>query len=162
MQKIAPHPIVSLVLWAVWLALNSTLAPAHLLLGAVLAVALPRVLRGWINEPRAAPRRPGTLIRLAGVVVRDIVVSNVEVARRVLGPEAAIRPAFVQVPLALTDPRAIGALAAIITLTPGTLTADVAADQSHLLVHALHVEDAAALVATIKERYERPLLEIFG
>lgn len=162
MRRIVPHPIVSLLLWAVWLALNSTLAPAHLLLGTLLAVALPLLLRGWINEPRAAQRRPGTLIRLAGVVLRDIVVSNIEVARRVVGPEAAIRPAFVQVPLALADPRGISALAAIITLTPGTLTADVAADQSYLTVHALHVEDAAALVATIKDRYERPLLEIFG
>jgi multicomponent K+:H+ antiporter subunit E len=47
-------------------------------------------------------------------------------------------------------------------MTPGTLTCDVAADRSHLLVHALHLTDAAALVADIKARYEAPLLEIFG
>ena len=47
-------------------------------------------------------------------------------------------------------------------MTPGTLTCAVTADRSHLLVHALHVTDAAALVADIKARYEAPLKEIFG
>ena len=50
-------------------------------------------------------------------------------------------------PLELTDPHAIAALGGIITMTPGTLTCDVAPDRSHLLVHALHVTDEAALVA---------------
>jgi multicomponent K+:H+ antiporter subunit E len=80
----------------------------------------------------------------------------------VLGPESAIHPGFVEVPLDLASTHGIAVLAAIVTMTPGTLTCDVAADRSHLLVHALHLTDAAALVADIKARYEAPLVEIFG
>jgi multicomponent K+:H+ antiporter subunit E len=56
------------------------------------------------------------------------------------------------------------ALAGIVTLTPGTLSSEITADRRHLLVHALHCPDGAAeaaLVASIRERYEAPLKEIF-
>jgi len=46
-------------------------------------------------------------------------------------------------------------------MTPGTLSAELSSDGSHLLVHAFNVEDEAALIAQIKERYEAPLKEIF-
>ncbi len=162
MRSPLPHPWFSAVLWLVWLALHNTVAPGQVVLGGVLAVAIP-----WATT-RVAPgrwpslHRPGVAARLALIVLADIVASSIEVARRVLGPEAAIRPGFIEVPLVLTDDWAITLLAGIITMTPGTLTADVAPDRSHLLVHALHIDDAAALVASIKSRYEAPLQEIFG
>jgi multicomponent K+:H+ antiporter subunit E len=162
MRRLLPHPLLSLVLWLSWLALNNTVAAAHIALGALLALALP--LTGLHLTDGTWPRlhRPGIAIRLALRVLRDIVVSNVEVTRRVLGPEAAIQPGFLRVPLDLTDDWAITTLAGIITMTPGTLTADVAEDRSYLLVHAFHVDDAEAIIASIKTRYEAPLKEIYG
>jgi len=109
----------------------------------------------------AAAKLPRAVL-LALIVAYDIVKSNLEVARRILGPESALRPGFVRVPVALTDPYAITVLAGIITMTPGTLTCAVAPDGRSLLVHALHLEDAEALVAEIKSRYESPLMEIFA
>lgn len=162
MRHLLPHPWLSLVLWIVWLALNNSVAPAHIVLGAVLALLIPRAATHLADGEWPTLHRPGTALRLALIVLRDIVVSNIEVARRVLGPAAAIRSGFVKVPLDLTNDWAITTLAGIITMTPGTLTADVAADRSHLLVHALHIDDADALVASIKSRYETPLKEIFG
>jgi len=162
LRRLLPHPLLSLALWATWLALNNTLAPAHVLLGALLAWVLP--LTGLHLTDGTWPRlhRPLVALRLTVRVLLDIVVSNVEVARRVLGPDAAIHPGFVKVPLDLTDDWAITMLAGIITMTPGTLTADVALDRSYLLVHAFHIEDADAIVASIKARYEAPLKEIYG
>ncbi len=162
MRRLLPHPLLSLVLWTSWLALNSTMAPAHVLLGALLAWVLP--LTGLHLTDGTWPRlhRPLVAVRLALRVLRDILVSNVEVARRVLGPESAIHPGFLRVPLDLTDDWAITTLAGIITMTPGTLTADVAPDRSYLLVHAFHIEDAAIIIKDIKVRYEAPLKEIYG
>ena len=162
MRRLLPHPLLSLVLWLAWLALNNTVAPAHVLLGALLACVLP--LTGLHLADGTWPRlhRPGVALMLALRVLRDVVVSNVEVTRRVLGPESAIRPGFLRVPLDLTDDWAITTLAGIITMTPGTLTADVAEDRSYLLVHAFHVDDAEAIIASIKTRYEKPLKEIYG
>jgi len=158
--RLLPAPLLSLVLWASWLMLNESASVGHVLLGAALAIAIP-----WFTE-RFRPDRPrlrglGTVVRLAAVVLFDIVKSNVVVARQVLGPESRLRPAFVWVPLDIRDPHGIVALAGIITLTPGTLSSELSDDRRHLLVHAFNVDDPEALVAEIKQRYEAPLREIF-
>ena len=159
-SRLLPAPGLSVVLWVSWLMLNESVSAGHLLLGAALALVVP-----WFTE-RYRPDKPAlrgalTACRLALVVLADIVKSNLIVARQVLGPESRVRPAFVWVPLDIRDPHGIVALAAIITLTPGTLSSDLSEDRRHLLVHALHVDDAEMLVADIKQRYESPLREIF-
>jgi multicomponent K+:H+ antiporter subunit E len=159
-KRLVPAPLLSATLFVVWLLLANTLDPAHVVLGALLAVVVP-----WFTErlrpERPRVRRPLVIARLGLTVLWDIVLSNIEVARRILGPEDAIRPAFVWVPLDLSDPHAIVSLAGIITMTPGTLSAELSADRRHLLVHAFNVDDEPALIAQIKARYEAPLKEIF-
>jgi multicomponent K+:H+ antiporter subunit E len=154
-----PAPLLSAVLLTVWLLLANTLDPAHVVLGALLALAVPLCVDRGAEQARL--RKPLVIARLALIVLWDIVRSNIDVARRILGPEAALNPRFVRVPLDLRDAHGILALAGIITMTPGTLTADVSDDRGYLLVHALNVDDEAALVAQIKARYEQPLREIF-
>jgi len=160
MKRRFPAPLLSATLFAVWLLLNNTLDPAQLVLGAALAIVVP-----WFTETlrpeRPRIRKPLLIVRLGLVVLWDIVLSNIEVARRILGPEEAIKPAFVWMPLELTDPHAIVSLAGIITMTPGTLSAELSPDRRHLLVHAFNVDDEAALIAQMKARYEAPLKEIF-
>jgi multicomponent K+:H+ antiporter subunit E len=78
-----------------------------------------------------------------------------------LGREVNIKPSFVWVPLDISDAHAKAALAGIITMTPGTISADFSDDGQYLLVHAFNVADSDALVADIKSRYELPLKEIF-
>lgn len=160
MRRLLPSPLLSLALLVVWLLLNNTLAPGQVLLGALLALGLP-LLTDRLRPERTRMRRPLRAARLLLVVLLDIVLANFEVARRILGPEAALRPRFVWLPLDIRDPYGIAALAGIITLTPGTVSSDLSADRQYLLVHAFHCDDPAALVASIKQRYERPLMEIF-
>ena len=64
-------------------------------------------------------------------------------------------------PLGITNEQGIAVLAAMITMTPGTMSADIAPDRRWLLVHAFNVDDEAALIGDIQQRYERPLREIF-
>lgn len=160
-MKLVPAPLLSLTLFAVWLLLNNTLEAAHLVLGAALALAVPHFTERFRpDKPRL--RAPLVAVRLSAIVLADIVRANIEVARRILGPEAAIAPRFVWVPLAIRDPHGVALLAGIVTMTPGTLSAELSADRTYLLVHAFNVEDEAALIETIKRRYENPLLEIFA
>jgi len=158
--SLLPAPLLSVVLFAVWLMLNQSLSLGHVALAALLAIVVP-----WFSErlrpDRPRLKKPGLIVRFGLIVLLDIVKSNIEVARRILGPEAAIRPRFVWVPLAIRDPHGIVSLAGVITMTPGTLSAEVSDDRRYLLVHAFNVDDEAALVADIKSRYEAPLMEIF-
>lgn len=155
-----PHPTLSLVLAAVWLLLQQSLAPAHLLSGALLALGLPRLLHGFIGgavHPRSLP----TMLRLSGVVLWDIVMSNLTVARIALDPRSDPQPAWVPVALQAEHPSAITLLATIITMTPGTVSCVIDERARLILVHALDCSDAAALAAQIKQRYEQPLRRIF-
>lgn len=99
-------------------------------------------------------------LRLIAVVLKDIVVANLQVARLILGRQEHLSPGFVTVPLRVRDPRAVSCLAAIVTMTPGTVSAELSDDRTRLCVHALDLRDADALVTLIRERYEQPLLEL--
>jgi multicomponent K+:H+ antiporter subunit E len=101
------------------------------------------------------------MVRLFVVVLWDIVVSNLTVARIVLNPASDPQPAWVPVPLDGTHPNVATLLATIITMTPGTVSCVVDESEHHILVHALDCDDPPALAAQIKQRYEAPLRRIF-
>jgi multicomponent K+:H+ antiporter subunit E len=161
MTRLVPHPRLSATLFLTWLALAASLAPLDLLGAAVLALVLP-LAAGRLIDARAPVARPGAAVRLALVVLWDIVLANIAVVPLVLGPTARLRPAFVVVPLDTQHPQAVALLASIVTMTPGTVTAEIDDARTGMLVHVLHAGDPARIVADIKSRYERPLKEIFG
>lgn len=155
-----PHPLLSLMLLAVWLLLSEHRGMGTLALGAVLALLIPILTRRFWPE-RVGFHHAVRMTRLSIRVVGDILVANLRVAGMILMPQRTIHPGFVVVPLALDNPSAITALAAIISLTPGTVSADLSLDHRQLLIHTLDARDPEALIAQIKRRYEQPLKEIF-
>ena len=158
-RRVLPAPVASLAIAALWLLLNGA-SNGQIVLAALFALALPRLLPApAIPSPRLAA--PLVAIKLTLVVLYDIVKANIEIAVRILGPESAIRPAFLWVPLKLRDPHAQVLLAGMITMTPGTLSAAFSDDRRFLLVHAFNVSDEAALIEDIQVRYEAPLIEVF-
>lgn len=161
MSTFLPHPALSLTLLLLWLLLNNTLAAGHIVLGSVLALLIPWLTRAYWPET-VRTHHPVTLLRFVLLVIWDILVANVNVARLILGPPSRLKPGFIRIPLELQSPIAISLLANTISLTPGTVSCDLAADHRSLLVHALHLEDASGEIANIKNRYETPLKEIFG
>ena len=161
MKRWLPSPPLSLALFVVWLLLNQSLHPATLLLAAVLAIAVPLLTQG-LRPARVRMRRPGVALKLAGRVAIDLVHSAFEVARRLLTQRTEdIHAHFVQVPLDLRDPNGLAVLAMILCLTPGTAWAELSRDGTTLRIHMFHLDDDQAFVTLVKQRYERPLMEIF-
>ena len=151
-----------LALLALWVLLNQSLAAGNLLLGA--ALALGGVLAFARLQPRAKPVRwrPWAIAELLGLVLADIVRSNLAVARIVLGLHREKRTAgFLSMPLELRDPRGLAVMACIVTATPGTSWARYDAARNILTIHVLDLVDEAAWIRLFKERYERRLMEIF-
>jgi multicomponent K+:H+ antiporter subunit E len=159
-SRLLPLPVLSGALGLAWLALTEISAP-HVLLAAILAIGIPLLIWPLVAElPKV--QAPLAAFRLLGIVLVDIILANITVARLVLGPLSRMRPGYLEVPLDLTDRHSIALLASIITLTPGTVSIALAPDRSSLLVHALDVGDPDEAVATIKSRYERRIKEVFG
>lgn len=158
----AISPMFVTVLTAIWLVLNQTLEPAHILLGVALGVLL-----SWagsrLRPVSARLRRIDLAVALVFIVVIEIVKSNIAVARIVLGlvGKREIRSGFLDIPLDLRDPHGLAALATIITATPGTVWAGQSADGTCLTLHVLDLDDEQQWIDYIKGRFETPLRRIF-
>jgi len=159
--RLVPHPLLTLTVTIVWLMLLNDFSRGRLLVGLLLGLAVAKLTSAvWPQRPRV--RRPLKIAEYAAMVLWDIVVANVKVAAIVLfKPNHALRPHFIAISLDIYSPEAITALAGTITMTPGTVSADVSADGRSLLVHCLDTGDPAGEVAGIKQRYEARLKEIF-
>ncbi len=156
-----PHPLLTLILTIVWMLLQNELSAGMTVFGLILGIIIPWGTSIWWpdtpNRFRVVKMIPYTLI-----VMWDIIVANIQVAWIVLTvPTAKLKPAWIVVPLRLREPEAITVLAGTITLTPGTVSADLSDTGHHLLVHVLHTDDPDAVREDIIDRYESRLLEIF-
>lgn len=161
MRKILPHPFLTVLLAVVWTLLQNNISAGMVVFGVILGVIIPAMTaRWWPDRPDEMRLIP--MLKYIVLVIWDIMVANVQVAWIVLTKSNdQMKPNWVIIPLELKSPEAITILAGTITLTPGTVSADLSNEGHSLLVHALDAEDPDAVRDEIKERYERRLLEIF-
>jgi multicomponent K+:H+ antiporter subunit E len=154
--------LLILALTGMWLLLNGTLTFGQMLLGLALSMLMVFGFR-VVRPVQPSLRRPLRALLLLWRVFVDILRSNVAVARIVLGlnGKRPIRSGFLEVPLDLRDPNGLAALATIVTSTPGTVWVDLSIDGATLTLHVLDLRDEQAWIDTIKQRYERLLMEIF-
>lgn len=162
MKRWLPFPLYSLALAVMWLALNGSIEPAHILLGLALgwggALAFAN-LQAPLGRVR---RRLIPAIVLAALLLADIVRSNIAVMRIAFNPNTPGRTSgFISMALVVRHSGALAVLACIITATPGTSWARYDAERNVLTIHVLDLVDEAAWITQFKARYERLLLEIF-
>ena len=160
MTRLLPHPGLSALLVVMWVVMVNDLTFGTLFLGLVFGVLVPILTAPW--WPGRPQVRFVPALAYCGVVLWDIIVANFQVAAIILfKPNRDLRPAWLTIPLELTTPEAITVFAGTISLTPGTVSADVSACGRFLLVHALHAPDPQAEIAKVKARYEARLKDIF-
>ncbi|BFO60190.1 Na+/H+ antiporter subunit E [Acidovorax sacchari] len=161
MKRLFPAPLLSAALAGMWLLLNHSTSAGHLILAAIVGVAIPLLTRGLRPVP-VRVRRPGAILRLALSVMVDTSLSNLNVVRFLLFKSQRKHPSgFVQIPLDLRDANGLAVLAVIVCITPGTSWAELSLDRSVLMLHVLELDSHEAVIGHIKQRYERPLMEIF-
>nr|WP_047169174.1 Na+/H+ antiporter subunit E [Sphingomonas sp. Y57] len=159
MSRILPFPVLSALLFAMWVLLTG-FSPGHILLGVLVALIVSRV--GLLLSPERVRVRFGrAMLKLAGIVIVDIVRSNIAVARIVLFAPRDRRSGFIELPIDLRSPQGLAALAVIITATPGTIWLQHDARRHTVLIHVLDLIDESDWIALIKNRYEKLLMEIF-
>lgn len=161
-RRLVPHPLLSLTLGLVWIALVNKVTPGNVVLAVIFGLAVPMITAPyWPDRPRV--RNPAAIAGYILVVMWDIVVANFEVASIILfRRNADLKSHWIVIPLDLTSAEAITVLAGTITMTPGTVSASLSADARSILVHCLHADDPDKVRDTIKSRYERRLKEIFA
>ena len=75
------------------------------------------------------------LLRYLGWLIWQVVLTNIDVVRRIWDPSMPVRPAWRKLDVKVKDPLCKTIYANSITLTPGTVTTEVGED--YFIVHAL-------------------------
>lgn len=154
--------LMPLALTVLWLVLTESITVGNGLLGLIVGFAMVLSFQKLRPvTPRFARVHVGFVLLFKVLV--DIVKSNLAVGRIVLGLTGGreVKSGFLDVPLDMRDPHGLAVLAMIVTATPGTVWSGLAEDSSMLRLHVLDLRNPDQWIRTIKQRYERPLREIF-
>lgn len=159
-DRLLPHPFVSVIVAVSWLMLAQSAEGFDIGVAVLLGLIIPKLVQPFIVRTPNIHWVPA--IKLALVVLWDIIVCNFKVAKQVLGPTDRLTPKWYRVPLDTDHEQVNTLLAMIITTTPGTVSAGIDQERGDILVHSLSTDDPDADILDIKQRYEAPLMVIFS
>ncbi|MCS6841856.1 MAG: Na+/H+ antiporter subunit E [Roseiflexus sp.] len=154
--------LLNILLAIAWSALTGRFTPIDLAFGFALGYGVLWMLRRQLRGERYFVKAP-RVVRFVFYALWQIILANINMARAVLlTPKERIRPGIVAIPLSIRSDAEITMLANLITLTPGTLSLDVADDRSCLYVHSIEVGDPDQFRRGIKNGFERLVHEVFS
>ncbi|MFQ3630236.1 Na+/H+ antiporter subunit E [Roseiflexus sp.] len=154
--------LLNILLSIAWSALTGVFTPVNLVFGFALGYGVLWFLRRQLRGERYFIKAP-QIVWFVMYVLWEIILANLNVARVVLlTPKEQIKPGIVAIPLDIRSDAEITMLANLITLTPGTLSLDVADDRSCLYVHAIDIGDPERFRRGVKEGFERLVYEVFN
>jgi multicomponent Na+:H+ antiporter subunit E len=152
--------LATIVLALAWILLSGSFTIPNLILGLLLGYVSLFLVREQVARSRSI-RPTWRVIPLALLFVKELVHSAWRVAVLVLSPRMELKPGIFAYPLTVDRDFEIVLLANLITLTPGTLSVDVSADRRTLYVHAIDCSDAQAVIADIRNGFEKKIMEAF-
>lgn len=148
MQKAKIPAVIStfVVCMGFWILLTWSFAVQELVCGAVVSLAVALFCaRFFVHEKPFWLFNPKKLLSLLayclGVFPVELWKANVDVAKRCFGGCKDVNPGFVKVPVDLKSEYGQSMLANSITLTPGTITMDIAEEdgQTYYYIHWIDV-----------------------
>lgn len=140
--------VAAFVLFGLWLLLSGLFTPLLLTLGAVSSVFVAWIAQrmGLLTpEPGSTWLRPLRCLAYMPWLAWQVAKANADVALRILVPSKGISPRVFRVPSTQASDLARTVYANSITLTPGTISIDVGADE--ITVHALSRQGAEDLAS---------------
>jgi multicomponent Na+:H+ antiporter subunit E len=145
-----------ILLWTVllWVLLWGGASAANVLGGAVVGAVVLTVARlpRRASADDAVHVAPLATLRFGAFVLVKLVEANLVLAWEIITPRNRINTGVVEVPLRTGSDLAMMVVANVITLTPGTVTLEVAGEPPVLYVNVLHLHDL--------DRVRRDLLRI--
>lgn len=166
-----PSPVTSSLVALLWLLLQDDWSISTFIVALLLAIFIPKLTASFRPDQLRIKR-----LRLVPVffarLLQDIILANLQVVPQVLGKPERLKPAFIWVEVPYSHPVVITMLAAAISLTPGTVSADIRFQKpdelgpspdtkAWLLLHVLHLTDETSLIEQLQQRYVRLLQEAF-
>jgi multicomponent Na+:H+ antiporter subunit E len=147
----------TLLLFVLWLILSANLQIANILLGATLSFAVAFIYTKLFVHKDFEAINPFWFFVYLLVLVKNLIISNLQIAKRVLSPDMKLAPAIVAVKTELTSDWKKLLLANSVTLTPGTLTLDIQDDT--LYIHVIEYNESSQK-EEITQEFEKVIAKI--
>jgi multicomponent Na+:H+ antiporter subunit E len=153
---------LNLLLALAWAAVRGDVSATSLVVGFVLGyLVLAFVWRSPRGRRWHYGRRAFQVVGFTLWFAVEVVVASARVAYDIVTPQHVSRPGIVALPLppGMSDLE-ITVLAAAISLTPGTLTLDVASDHSVVYVHVMFLAEDDRATEALRTGHLRRVLEV--
>ncbi len=172
MQKTKFPAVVAtfIVCYAFWVLLTWSFTVQELVAGAAVSLAVALfAARFFIHEKAGWLAAPAKFFSCLGywlfVFPGELISANVNMAKICFGGCRNINPGIVRIPTGLKSDYGVAALSNSITLTPGTITGEVAEEdgQNYLYVHWIDVKETDPEKAgeAIKGKMEKGLRRVW-
>lgn len=150
----------SVFLFVIWVALTMSLNIQELTTGMLVSVIIAILYTKNYEGDKTFRIRPIPYIKYLIVFIRELILANIDVAKRVIDPKLPINPGIVAIKTDLKQDYKKLILANSITLTPGTITMDVRGDT--LFIHWIDVTttDTKEALEEIAGDFERTLKDL--
>ncbi len=130
----------TLFLFVLWLVLTSSLGLQNILVGIVVSYGIALMYTKMFKDEKVEHFSISAAFVYLYVLLKNLVISNIQINKRILRKELKISTAIVAVKTDLRSDWQKLLLANSITLTPGTLTLDIKGDT--LFIHTLQYDGA--------------------
>ncbi|NLF79298.1 MAG: Na+/H+ antiporter subunit E [Chloroflexi bacterium] len=151
--------LLNTLLALAWSALTGSFTPENFAVGFALGFGLL-----WLTQRLMLPsnyfRKLPQVVSFVVFFLAELVMATLRMTIVVLSPRLSIRPAVVAIPLDARTDAEITLLANLIALTPGSLYLDTSQDRSVMYVHTIHVDDLDDFRRSIKDGFERRVIEV--
>jgi multicomponent Na+:H+ antiporter subunit E len=143
----------------VWMFLKVSYDSVSFFVGYFFGLMIIFIFRRFFNS-RFYLYRVIAVIRLFFIFIRELIMSNIAVLKVVLKPRLDMKPGIFSLTTELQRDWEITILANLITLTPGTLVIDVSPDNKTLYIHAMDIDDVDDAINSIKNTFEKAIMEV--
>lgn len=143
----------------VWMFLNVSYDSVTFFKGYFFGILIIYIFRRFFQS-RFYLHRVLAIVRLFFIFIKELILSNIAVLKVILKPKLTMQPGIFALTTELKKDWEITVLANLITLTPGTLVIDISFDNQTLYIHAMDIEDAEDAINSIKNTFEKAILEV--
>jgi multicomponent Na+:H+ antiporter subunit E len=158
-MKMAFQILLNLMITFLWMFLNNDWTASGFIVGYVLGIAVLMAMRRFFDG-RLYLGKVWAIVKLAGLLLRELVVSSYIVVKAVLRPNLNIRPAILMYHTELESDWEVAVLITLLCLTPGSVVLEVSKDNRTLYIHAMDIQDVEQFGANIRNTFERAILEV--
>ncbi|TFE03776.1 Na+/H+ antiporter subunit E [Jeotgalibacillus salarius] len=142
-----------------WMFLTGSFSISSFIIGYLLGLLVIYVLRRFF-QTRIYILRVWAILKLTLLFTYELIKANIEVLAIVLRPKMDLKPGIFKYDTKLEHGWEVTLLSLLITLTPGTLVVDVSDDNGTLYIHALNAADIKSNISSIREGFEKAIMEV--